>query len=90
MAGGLLRLVVDAVAAVTVAIMLFNASLMLMSPRRWFALPGWLALHGTLGTRRSQYASGWGALQVRLLGGIIVATIIWVGYDLLRAYLRPG
>jgi hypothetical protein len=40
-----------------------NGFYMVVSPRAWFRLRGWLGLHGTLS--KEEYAEGWGALQVR-------------------------
>jgi hypothetical protein len=64
-----------------ITIMVVNASLMLVSPRIWFGLPGWMRLQGVL--TRERYGSGFGALQLRLLGAIILGTIIWVAVRLL-------
>jgi hypothetical protein len=58
-----------------------NGAFMLVSPRAWFRLPRWLGVHGQLAAR--DYASGGGALVVRLLGGICLAIIAWVLYDML-------
>jgi len=65
----------------TVAVMLVNAFYMVISPDAWFRLPRWLGLQGVL--TRVRYGSGWGGLQVRILGGIIIATAIWIAYQLL-------
>lgn len=59
-----------------------NAAFMLASPRTWFRLPGWLRAQGSLAA--DKYSRGWGAIQVRLLGGIILGAIVWVLYDILR------
>jgi hypothetical protein len=58
-----------------------NASFMLVSPRAWFRLPGWLKAQGSL--IEDKYASGWGAMQVRLTGAVILAGIAWVLYEML-------
>ncbi len=58
--------------------MMVNATFMLVSPRLWFGLPSWLRAYGSL-TRR-KYSSGWGAIQVRLTGGAILAIIGWAVY----------
>lgn len=58
-----------------------NATFMLVSPRVWFRLPRWLRLQGTLTKHR--YATGWGAIQVRLTGAGMLTAIIWILYDML-------
>ena len=65
---------------ITVAVMLVNAFYMVISPKAWFRLPSWLGLPGVLTTER--YGSGWGGLQVRILGMIIIATSGWIAYEL--------
>jgi hypothetical protein len=52
-----------------------NAMFMLISPRAWFRLPHWLRLSG--GLTKSEYGSGWGAVQIRLVGGCFFAVIIY-------------
>jgi hypothetical protein len=59
---------------------LFNALLMVVSPQSWFRLPGWIRLSGSL-TEKS-YSSGWGVIQVRVLGLILLAAFAWVAYHL--------
>jgi hypothetical protein len=61
--------------------MAVNAGFMLISPRAWFQLPAWLAGRGTLTKKR--YSSGWGALQLRVLGGVILGTLLWVIFNIL-------
>jgi phosphotransferase system glucose/maltose/N-acetylglucosamine-specific IIC component len=56
---------------------------MLLSPRAWFRLPRWLAFRGAL--TQKQHATGWRALQVRITGGVLVGTIVWVLYDMFLA-----
>lgn len=51
---------------------------MLISPRRFFLLPTWIRAQGTLTPER--YSSGWGALQLRLLGAVSIGGILWVAY----------
>ncbi len=66
-----------------VAVALFiNASVMLVSPRTWFRLPNWLRAQGTLTQR--QYGRGWGAVELRIGGGLILASIVWIVYDMFR------
>jgi len=62
--------------------MAVNGAFMLASPRAWFRLPHWLGKRGSLTEKK--YARGWGAIQVRLAGGMILATITWVVYDSVR------
>jgi hypothetical protein len=57
-------------------LMLFNAAVMIISPSMWFRLPSWLRAQGTL--TREKYSSGAGALRLRLLGVIVIASIAWV------------
>ena len=61
-----------------------NGLFMLLSPRAWFRLPDWISGRGSLTEKR--YGSGWGAIQVRLLGAIFVGVVFWVLYD---ALMRP-
>jgi len=56
-----------------------NALFMLVSPRAWYRLPRWIRLSGNLSER--QYGSGWGAIQIRLLGAIFVGVIGWALFD---------
>ena len=66
---------------VVVTVMIINALYMLVSPRAWFGLPRWLGLQGVLTLDR--HGSRGGALQVRVLGGIIIATVGWIAVELL-------
>jgi hypothetical protein len=66
---------------VTVTIMLINAFYMLVSPKAWFGLPRWLGLQGVLTLDR--HGNRWGALQVRVLGAIIIASVVWIASELL-------
>jgi hypothetical protein len=65
----------------TATIMVVNSAYMLISPTAWFGLPKWLRLQGVLTLDR--YGHRWGAMQVRILGAIIIVTIIWIGTRLL-------
>jgi hypothetical protein len=67
--------------AVTATIMLINAFYMLISPKAWSALPRWLRLQGVLTLER--YGNRWGALQVRVLGAIVIVTAVWIATELL-------
>ena len=66
------------IAAVVGAVVVINAFFMLVSPKAWFRLPGWILAKGTLTEKR--FASGWGAIEVRLTGAIMLGTIGWVLY----------
>lgn len=69
------------IVVLVVAIMVINASVMLLSPRTWFRLPGWLRAQGTL--TENKYGAGWGAVQLRFGGALILLSIGWVAYELL-------
>lgn len=62
-------------------VLALNAAFMLVSPRAWFRLPGWLRKEGSL--TEDKYATGWGAIQVRLTGAGMLTVIAYVLYDLL-------
>jgi hypothetical protein len=66
---GMVCLIVTVVAVVT------NATLMLISPKIWFRVPRWIRFSGSLS--ETQYRSGWGAIQIRLLGACFLAIMIW-------------
>ena len=75
----MLQVVGWCIASVVGVIMLINAFFMLISPSAWFRLPGWIRAQGSLAEEK--YASGRGALGVRLTGAVILAGIAWVLYD---------
>lgn len=58
-----------------------NGLFMVFSPRAWFRLPGWFAGRGSLA--EIPYGSGWGAVQIRLLGAVFLALPVWAAYDML-------
>jgi uncharacterized membrane protein len=60
------------------AVLFVNALFMLASPRAWFRLPHWIRAQGSLTEQR--YANGWGGIQVRSAGAILLAFIAWVVY----------
>lgn len=70
------------VVGVVAALMIINGSVMLISPRAWFRLPSWLRAQGTL--TEDRYAKGWGAVQVRIAGGLILGSIAWVVNAMIR------
>lgn len=60
---------------VVVVAVVSNGALMLVSPRLWFRAPRWVRLSGSLS--EAKYSSGWGAIQIRLLGACFLAIMIW-------------
>jgi hypothetical protein len=66
---------------ITITVMLVNAFYMVISPDAWFRLPRWLGLQGVL--TRDRYGNAWGALQIRILGVIIIVTAAWIAHGLL-------
>ena len=68
----------------SIALMFVNAVVMLVSPRRWFSMPEWLRIQGSFG--KNKYSHGSGAVEVRILGAIFVALILWVAYDMLARH----
>jgi uncharacterized membrane protein len=77
----MLRTVGLCIAIVVGIVMTINAAFMLASPNAWFRLPGWLKAQGSL--IENKYVSGWGAIQIRLTGAVVLAAIAWVLYDML-------
>jgi hypothetical protein len=57
-----------------------NALYMLFSPQAWFHLPPWIRATGTLKARN--YVTAARAIQLRFIGGILLAVIGWVLFDL--------
>ena len=68
------------IALLTILIVAVNAAFMLTSPKAWFKLPGWILAKG--GLTEGKYSTGWGALQVRILGAIILGVIGWALIDI--------
>ncbi len=60
---------------VTVLAVLGNGIFMVVSPRLWFRIPHWARLSGRLS--ESKFGSGWGAIQIRVLGLSFLAIMIW-------------
>ena len=76
------RTIVGSFCAIVVVLAISaNAFYMLISPQAWFRLPGWIRLNGTL--IQKKYGSGWGAVQIRVLGAIMLAVITWVAFHAL-------
>ena len=70
-----------AAVATLAAVLSINAAFMLVSPKAWFRLPSWILAKGSMTEKK--YASGLGAVQVRITGGLTLGVIGWVLYDLL-------
>jgi RHS repeat-associated protein len=74
----LMRIIGVGAAVLLALVISINGVLMLASPRAWFNLRSRLKLQGSL--TEEQYATGWGAVQVRLTGASFLAMIVWVLY----------
>lgn len=81
----MLRIVGLCIAILVGVVMTINAAFMLASPRSWFRLPAWIRAQGSL--IEDKYGSGWGAIQIRVTGALILAAITWVLYDM---FLKRG
>jgi hypothetical protein len=57
--------------------LLIDGIVMLLSPRRWFQLPGYVGLHGSM--RRNMLTTLSGRLRIRLLGLAAAAAAIYFG-----------
>jgi hypothetical protein len=79
-----LRLIGWLVLVVVVLIMTVNGAVMVVSPKTWFRLPASIRMTGTL--RRERHSSGWGGLEVRL-GGLLVLIIMAI--ILYEAFGKP-
>jgi len=82
----LLQIAVRCLIAITLILGLVNAGYMLISPTAWHALPEWLRIR-KLGVKK--YGQGWSAMQVRIMGALILATVLWMGYIVLASFDRP-
>ncbi len=69
------------------AVLSVNAIFMLVSPRAWFRLPSWFRAQGSM--TEHEYASGWGAIQVRSAGAIWLAFIACALYGSLFRHPLP-
>jgi hypothetical protein len=65
--------------AILLVYMCINALYMLIAPRAWFRLPSWFRAQGSLPTEH--YSTGWGILQLRLAGAVILGGAVWVIYS---------
>jgi hypothetical protein len=61
-------------------LMMVNGIFMLLSPQRWFQLPPWLGSKGTV--TEQKYSDGWGAVQIRFVGAVLIGAVVWVIYDM--------
>lgn len=75
------RILAACIAVLVGLVMTINGALMLASPRCWFRMPPWLGYHGSL--TEEKYGVGWGGVQVRLTGLLMLVAISWVLYELL-------
>jgi len=77
---------VGAVALLMVAFLVggffINGLFMLVSPRAWFRLPRWIRTQGSFTEAKCE--SGWGAIQVRVLGGVFLLAAVGLLYFVLR------
>jgi hypothetical protein len=60
-------------AILTLTMMAVNATLMLASPRLWFRLPTWIRANARFTSEK--HSSGLGAVQVRVLGGVVLIVL---------------
>lgn len=60
---------------ITIVAIVGNAVLMLISPKIWFRVPHWIRLSGSL--TEAKFSSGWGAIQIRVLGACFLAIMAW-------------
>jgi hypothetical protein len=75
----MLKVIGWCIASIVGMVMGVNACYMIVSPRAWFRLPRWIGAQGSL--TESKYATGLGAIQVRLTGALLLAVILGVLYD---------
>jgi hypothetical protein len=78
----MIRVIGWIVVGFVVIVMTVNAAFMLVSPRAWFRLPAWLRAQGTL--TEARYGAGWGAVQLRIAGALMLGSIVWVAYAMLH------
>jgi len=58
--------------------MIIDGLFMLISPQAWFRLPRWFSGVGKL--NEEQHTHGRGAMQIRVLGVIMIGLPLWVLY----------
>lgn len=61
-------------AILTLTMMAVNAFCMVLSPRVWFRLPGWIRANARFTAEK--HSTGFGATQVRILGGVVLLVLI--------------
>jgi hypothetical protein len=76
-----MQIIVRVIAIIVAVIMSINAIFMLISPRAWFQLPNWLRAQGVL--TQDKYGTGLRALQIRVIGGIILFLVAGISYDVI-------
>ena len=64
--------------ATLVVVLVINWACMLISPRTWLRLPGWLNSAGP--SFRERYTDGRGLMELRFVGAVCLAFIGWVIY----------
>jgi len=80
-----LGVILGVVCGVTAIVaIVFNGSYMLFAPRKWFELPHWLAGRGTM--RKKDYQTEGALLEVRLLGGALLAMIGYMVFHIFKAH----
>lgn len=62
-------------------LLMVNGAYLMASPRAWFNLPEWIAPRNSNITPE-KYASGLGAIEMRLMGAVFFGLPIWVVYDM--------
>jgi uncharacterized protein YjeT (DUF2065 family) len=56
-----------------------NGLFMFISPRKWFEMPSFFPVRGSL--TKKTYSSGLGAVEVRIVGLVSMGLVLWVLYD---------
>ncbi len=77
------RLIGWILVAAVVCVCVFNAVVMIISPKTWFSLPDWISAKGTL--RPERYERGTGTLQIRLLGAVALAFMFYLIYSAVKS-----
>jgi len=71
------RVIGWALACALLLLLIANGAVMVLSPRRWFELPIWIAsVRGRL--TPAKYSQGLGGFQVRMLGAALLGVVAWV------------
>jgi hypothetical protein len=69
-----------AFASLTITWIGINAIFMLFSPQLWFQLPDWIRASGRFTS--AKYSAGAGAMQVRILGAIVVSVLAFIVFNI--------